>query len=338
MSRSVRFLLIATLVSLAALIASAVCVWSWRAELPDPVASHWSGSGAADGYSALGEFVLLLTGTMTVGVLLVFLLGLAVTRNGTGVRVTVGFILYLGILGAVLQVTTVAPQRGLPSAQGVELPGWFLAVTLLGPVLPAVVVALLVPRAEVPDAQGPPPTHAEYAPLEDGKVPSWQGSTSMGASVRWAILALVTGSGLCLAALMGAWTYLIEALTLGGLVLALGGLVLAMSRFTLTADASGMTVRSWLGWPRKEIGSSKISLAQAVQVQPLGDFGGWGWRFNLAGEQGIVLRTGPGVRISYGAGRVLVVTVDEDAQGLAATLNSAARRAHGLRVQGRTGT
>lgn len=90
MSRPAGSLVVAALVSMVALASSAALVWSWRAGLPDPVATHWSGSGAPDGFSPGGQALLLQTGTMAAAVLLVSLVGWTVTRRGTGVRVTVG--------------------------------------------------------------------------------------------------------------------------------------------------------------------------------------------------------------------------------------------------------
>ena len=46
------------LTALALVAVAAVVAWSWRGDLPDPVASHWSsGSAAPDRFMPLGGFV-----------------------------------------------------------------------------------------------------------------------------------------------------------------------------------------------------------------------------------------------------------------------------------------
>ena len=68
--------------------------------------------------------------------------------------------------------------------------------------------------------------------------------------------------------------------------------------------------------------------ASVIDVSPLRDFGGWGWRVGHGGRTGIVLRSGEALLVEQTGGRSLVITVEDAAQG-AALLNTMAVRARG---------
>lgn len=58
----------------------------------------------------------------------------------------------------------------------------------------------------------------------------------------------------------------------------------------------------------------------------MGEFGGWGLRWAPGGGFGVVLRSGPGIRITRTNGKTFSVTVD-DAETGAALLTALAARA-----------
>ena len=60
-----------------------------------------------------------------------------------------------------------------------------------------------------------------------------------------------------------------------------------------------------------------IDRVEAVQVNPMGEFGGWGLRWAPGGGFGVVLRSGPGIRVRRTGGKVFTVTVDDAATGAA---------------------
>ncbi len=105
-------------------------------------------------------------------------------------------------------------------------------------------------------------------------------------------------------------------------------LFLAMLSFTVRVDSSGLTVRSTLGWPGTRIPAGEVLVASATQVNPLGDYGGWGWRVALdgSGRTGVVLSKGEALAVDRTGGRGFVVTVDGAAEA-AALLNTMAERA-----------
>jgi hypothetical protein len=88
-------------------------------------------------------------------------------------------------------------------------------------------------------------------------------------------------------------------------------------------------VRSSLGRPRIVVPLDEVVRAEVVEVSPVAEFGGWGYRVGRAGRVGIVLRSGQALQVERTGGRSLVVTVD-DADTAAALLNTLAARSRVL--------
>jgi hypothetical protein len=51
-------------------------------------------------------------------------------------------------------------------------------------------------------------------------------------------------------------------------------------------------------------------------VNPLGDFGGWGYRFTFKGKRGIIMGNGQAVKIELKSGKLFVLTTDRKAEML----------------------
>lgn len=101
--------------------------------------------------------------------------------------------------------------------------------------------------------------------------------------------------------------------------------LLALGRWWLVVDRRGLMVRSVIGWPRMRIPLNEVVSAEVTMVSPMGDFGGWGYKVDLAGTVGIVVRAGEAIRVRRTGERAMVVTVDDAATG-AALLNTLADR------------
>jgi hypothetical protein len=93
-------------------------------------------------------------------------------------------------------------------------------------------------------------------------------------------------------------------------------------------DRRGLTVRSPLGWPAVVIPLEDIAAVGVVEISPLRDYGGWGWRLGRRGRPGAVFRAGPALEVTRGDGRRFVVTVDGagEAAALLTTLTDRVRR------------
>ena len=101
--------------------------------------------------------------------------------------------------------------------------------------------------------------------------------------------------------------------------------VISSVRFTITIDGSGITARSATNLPKIHVPASQITSAQLVEVSPMAEFGGWGWRLGGNGT-GIVMRAGEGIRISREGKSDLTITVD-DAETAVALLRRTMERA-----------
>ena len=55
--------------------------------------------------------------------------------------------------------------------------------------------------------------------------------------------------------------------------------LLLTAHFVVIAGPRGFVVRSALGWPRLSIPAAELAKAGATTVDPMADFGGWGFRW-----------------------------------------------------------
>lgn len=315
--RARRVVACSALAALLLVAAAAAVVWSWREELPDPVASHWSGAARPDGFMSLGAFVST-TVAMVVGCSLLFgaigwSRGVASSTRRTVAATTV----WVGGFGATLLLGTLAAQRGLDDASSADLSGAVLALALLGPLVPAVVAALLVPGDPRRPAVAAPGPDAARLDLGPGERVVWIRRVRGGP-------ALAAGGAAVLGTALSAVLSQLWALLVAPVLLAVA--LAAMFAFTVRVDATGLTVRSALGWPRTHVPADEIERARVSRVSPLRDFGGWGWRVGASGRTGVVLRAGESLEVERTGGRGLVVTVD-DAATAASLLNTVAERA-----------
>jgi hypothetical protein len=303
------------------LAASAGVVWSWREQLPDPVASHWGLRGGPDGFSSLGEMLGVLLGIGGALVLafggITWALGQSSVSRRIGAAATVWVTLFLSIV----VVGSLAVQRGLSDARDAGPVDTVLLVAILGPILPTIITAILVPgdlrqpTTEVVAADAP------RVRLVDGERAVWIGRA--GTQIAFFIAVPIVVLGVVVAVLTQAWPLLIvDAVLIAALV--------TLTTFVVQVDRMGLTVRSAVGWPRYRIPLDEVVRADVTQVAPLKDFGGWGWRVGRDGRVGVVLRKGEALLVERTGGRSIVVTVDGAYTG-AGLLNALADRARGGR-------
>lgn len=314
--RARRTTLWSTVAGLVIVLAATVVAWSWRDELPAQIASHWGAGGVPDNTASVTGFITV-TLVMTLVLLAVFApIGLAWGATASMRRMAAGGAVWSGAFGATMLLTMLGMQRGVDDVSTVALPGWVLAAVLVVPLVPAVVAALLVPGDPAQPATAAVPDDAPRTTARPDAV--WHRRTSGGPG---AIVGVVVVVGMVVLAMVTAmWALLIVPVLLGVLFA-------AMFAFTVHVDATGLTVRSAVGWPRIHIPADEVERATVITVHPLGDFGGWGWRAGFdAGRVGVVLHTGEAVLVERSGERSFVVTV-EDAQAGAALLNTMADHA-----------
>jgi len=120
------------------------------------------------------------------------------------------------------------------------------------------------------------------------------------------------------APLMGAW------ISLAALILVTVSILCALV-FRVRVDEDGLEVRAAAGWPRIRIARDDIRSVEVVHVSPMGEYGGWGWRYGIGSGWAVVMRTGEAIRVTRRNGKVFTVTVD-DAETGAALLRGLADR------------
>ncbi|MEU5911136.1 DUF1648 domain-containing protein [Micromonospora sp. NPDC047527] len=305
-----------TIVGLVILAVAAAVALSWRGDLPDPVATHWGAQGSPDGFMSLGAF---LWAGFGLGALLVLGFGAVTTLWGQSAvsrRIGAATTIWVALFLALVQLGALHAQLGLADARGAGDIGGAITLATVGSLLPAVLVGLLLPGDPPQPAAAPVSPEASRVPLAASERAVWIGHTGAGPGIvlgAVAIIFLVT-----LAVIIGVWGLLIVAALLAGVFV-------GMFAFTVRVDETGLLVRSSAGWPRTRVPLDEVLRASVVQVHPLREFGGWGWRVGRGGRVGIVLRAGEGLLVERTGGRSIVVTV-ADAGTAAALLNTLADR------------
>ncbi|MFF5925592.1 DUF1648 domain-containing protein [Streptomyces hydrogenans] len=284
-----------------------LAVWSDR--LPDPLATHFSYGGEADGFTGRAAFT-------AVGAALLLTLGAGWTvlvRRGA----LWGAWLTAGLTGTLL-VLVVHDNLDAADPADVVSPLSHLAVAAAaGAVLALAGHALsrLVPPEEHEGAGPAVHPDAPRLDLGAGELAGWSRAT---ASAPLTALGLLFLAGGAVAVLLGPWPLLLIALAV-----AVPGLALA--RIRVSVDRHGLTVRSTLTpRPRVHVPLDDITTADVRPVDALREFGGWGYRVR-AHRSGVVLRSGEALVVRRGNGREFAVTVP-DARTAAALLNTLVER------------
>ncbi|MFI9119407.1 DUF1648 domain-containing protein [Streptomyces bikiniensis] len=284
----------------------------WYDRLPDPLATHFGpeGGGRADGFTGRTAYAFASTA---------LLLGAAVgwnlfVRRSTlwGAWATAGFtgtLLVLVLrdnLDAADAAEVVSPLADLTlAAAGAAL------LALAGPAL-----TRLVPEEE--PAAGPGAADGPRLPLGPSEVAGWSRTS---ASRPLTVLAVLALAAVPVTLLLAPWPEAWPALL--GPVVGVPGLALA--RVRVTVDRRGLTVRPALvPRPRVRVPLDEVAGATARDVDPVSEFGGWGYRVR-PGRTGVVLRSGEALVVRRDSGREFAVTVS-DAHTAAALLNTLVER------------
>ncbi|GHE97338.1 hypothetical protein GCM10018785_72330 [Streptomyces longispororuber] len=286
-----------------------------RDRLPGRFATHFSGDGTADGFMSRTAALWSATGLL-VGLGLLFTALTVAARDKSGVRLTAAVGVGTAVTLGYLSVLTVLANADAPDAAAAELPLHQVAVPLLLGVATGASAWWLI-------GAGPRPAPAPPAPslrLAEGEAAAW--SRTVVSLPMLLVAAAVVLGGLCAVAFASWGT--------GLPLLAVGLLCVAFAGVRVTVDRRGLTVASTvLPRPRLTVPLDAVTGAESVQVDAMGDFGGWGYRIR-PNRRGIVLRSGEALSVRTTGGRAYVVTVD-DATTAAALLNGLVERQAGER-------
>lgn len=298
-----------------------VWVFSFLDELPATVVTHWGTGGVADGFTsrAVAPWYSLIGLVMgwAIGALVLAL----AHQDGIQRRLGVGIAAGTATFVSATMASTLWIQRGVST--GAEISGVDVAITvgLVVALLVGFIAAWSVPGAEADDATAtrPVPPDVPRATLGATGSATWS-ATARPARGMGVLLVLLPPFFLGLAWVTGMWLF---PLVTGAIVVLLA---VGFSVFRVVVGEEGLVVRGALGVPTWRIPLSDVAQAGVTEVDPLWQFGGWGYRLGVDGRTGFVVRKGKALEVTRGDGARWVVTVDgaEEAAGL---LNSLAERA-----------
>ena len=310
--------LVGLVLPLAVIAASVLLMISWLPRLPDPVATHWGVSGSPDGFGSPWSGIGLLAGIGVVFSALMTYTALRAIGRGAApasVRLTVVFSPVFAVLLSVIIAGSLGIQVDLDDASDADGYGWVLVAAAGAAAVAGVLAWLMLPsRGAHPTAPAPEPAVA----LRAGERAVWTRTVS---APRWILVLLI---GLAVLGLVPVFLdpELWWATALLLLIVALVALTLVAR---VTVDASGLVVRSLLGFRMLRVRLTDVGSAAAVDVDALAEFGGWGIRFDGQGRRGVILASGPAIQVERRTGGALVVTV-QDAHTGAALLNGLVAR------------
>ncbi|MEV7276994.1 DUF1648 domain-containing protein [Streptomyces sp. NPDC093111] len=303
-----RLRLLAALPFLLALAVGPLLFALWRDRLPDRLATHFDLDGRADGFTAAA-------GYLVIGSALLLALGVGWTlfvrrRALWGAWATAGFTggLLALQLRANLDVTDPAEARLRIAVLTVAL--------AIGALAGAVgwALARLVPAE--PAREVSVPADAPRLDLAAGERAGWARTAG---SLPMTLLGAAFLLAVPVVPFFAPWPYALIPLAVG-----LPGT--ALSRVRVTADRRGLTVRPALvARPRLRVPLDDLTGATTRDVDPIAEFGGWGYRVR-PGSSGVILRSGRALAVRRRDGREFVVTVD-DATTAAGLLNALVERA-----------
>ena len=307
----VSLVIIALLVPLAVTMAAVVLMLSWLPDLPNEVISHW-GIDGADGFAGPVNYPIVFGIT---GVLASVALGIATLFSASKgeltwvLKVLALLPLWLTVFLGIVASWLLGAQR--VSSEGVDSPALPILVGFVVASALAVIGWFILPVADRPVRGAPSP--APTLPIAAGERVLWTGL----ATSSTALIVIIGGVALFATALVavaivltgGRYWFLVFAPVL------IIFLVISSFAWRVRVDQRGVEVRSIVGVPRFFIPLSKVESASVAEINPIGDFGGWGLRWGGGGRMGVVLHRGAALEVHRTDRRSLVVTIDrpEDA-------------------------
>lgn len=308
-----RFIVAAIVLPIVLLGLACIAQLTLLTELPDPIATHWGPDGQADGFSPPSSAVLL-TALIGLGsaVLIAALLIPGLRRGERGPVYRLMGAIAAGTAGLIAALFTgiLWIQRGLDDAREVDGIG---EVMLLGFGIALVVGVLawgIQPRQQT---RSKAEVAAQPAATPQTQNLEWVRYTSMPKLFMAAMVAV------CLVLLIGvvvAWNASEPSVTLGllGLTLLILALTATMTVFRVKVNHRGLTVTSFAGLPRFSVALDAIDSVTITEVEPMGEFGGWGLRL-APGRFGVITSRGAAIQVHKRSGRSFVVTVPDATTG-----------------------
>ena len=297
------------LVAGALLVSGALLAARW-AQVPDVVASHWGRDGVDATQSKAGNLALLWG--LVVGLAVLFAV-LARFIHPDGRRYLAAATGFTTGLVTVIVTGSMLAQVGLTDPYAASIPG---VVTALAVVVSLVAGTLLwwlnpPPPVTARRTNAALPAGAPVVALEPGERLAWVGHT---APLHWGGML-----GLGLVLLVAAVVSWLASPWLVLLPVAVAVLVVSTLNARVVVNGAGVRVSSgparWISLPLAQIQS-----ADAVEVWPVREYGGYGLRFS-GQRRGFVTRAGSALRLHVADGSTTEITLD-DAEHAAAVVNT----------------
>lgn len=300
--RSRRAAVGAGLAALVIVGAAALTAYVWRAQMPDQIAMHWNSAGYPTRFRSLPGAVIETIVVTTIPII-AFSAICATAKVAATRKITAAMSIWIAVFPSLLLLS----QRSTSDPTTTPISVIWLLLSLI----PAIATYLLVPGDNPLPATTPIPENAPRLPIAQNQRAAWfRRTVDIRALFVSAIAIIPLG--------VAAWHAQSNILKIAVSLL----ILITIIDFTVEIQVSvkGVVVRSIFGWPRSYIPANEIQRASVIEVNPLSDFGGWGWRL-VPGRIGFVTQSGEALLIERTGGRALVVSTD-DADNAAALLNT----------------
>ncbi|MGB3414712.1 MAG: DUF1648 domain-containing protein [Microbacteriaceae bacterium] len=299
-----------------------LAAWIWQDKLPNPIATHWSGE-TPDGFGSLWFMVLMIAATILGLGLFCYYAGRSsknTNRLGAGAKMLGSISLWFSTMLAFGVGYSIYAQLGLSSAEEASDLGigfGLLFSAALGFVV-AVIGWFLIPKdhllyhEEMQSVEAMKIGDADkVSMIEDLPAPQWM-------QILLAIISVV---------IVGVLWYSTDnfALTLSVGLLML--LTMVFLNWRVRINNSGLKIDTILGFPRFSFPIESMVKVGTEEVNPAGDFGGWGLRISLDNRKfGVVMRQGSALSIERkNKKRTFIVTM-ENAEKAASVLSGLLER------------
>ena len=315
--------LLSGIIAIAFLIIATLIAFSWRSDLPSRIPVHWNSLGEptrfTSFYGMIIEWFVIVLPTILLCSLLCWKMSTSVMMRRFGVAMN----LWMGTFCASMMLAALWFQRGTHPVT--SLPASRVAIPNIIAIAAFAIGWFLTPGDPPLPTSSPVMPDASRSAIGKDQRAVWLRRITV--RMGW-LPALGYVAALAFTLAMGYFLDIFALMLF--LVIAMVIAAIACFAFVIKIDSTGLTVRSILGWPRTRVPSNEILEAQVTEVNPFGDFGGYGWRGGFNGSQvGIITRAGEALLINRTGNREFVVTTD-DPQTAAELLNTFADRSRNL--------
>ncbi|ORI19596.1 DUF1648 domain-containing protein [Rhodococcus sp. 1168] len=290
-----------------------VAAYLWKSRLPQQIATHWSGTEP-------DAFTSPTTSAWTLAIVIVLVGGgcSAVAALANALLIMRRTMLMIGstVVGliTVLQLAILSGQLDVSTVEDAEVPSWALGLgTLVGFAVGILGASLLRDYRERTPASSPPPASLPRAEF-DGPIVQRLGAGPVAVIVLFVILAAAAAFTCWVS---NSWWPI-------AIFVPVSILPLSLMRYQLVVDESGIGVRS-LGMAAFDYSIDEVTGASVREVDPFGDFGGWGLRVKGRGNYAVAVEKGPAAFITFANGQRLTITSDR-AEEIVGVLNTLASR------------